>query len=92
MQMAWHVSPCQSTDLSAASAAPDTSCGPVSHADLTCFTCAGLGDLPNLNTVILKSNLITELQGIFRGCTRLEKLSMANNEISEFGNELVSLP
>ena len=53
---------------------------------------AGLRELPDLNTVILKSNLITELQGIIRGCTRLEKLSMAHNEITELGDELVSLP
>ena len=42
---------------------------------------AGLRKLPELNTVVLKHNSVTELGAALRGCAALVKLSMAHNEV-----------
>ncbi len=41
---------------------------------------AGLGVLPDLNTLILKQNQVTDLGTSLRGCTALAKLSVAHNK------------
>ena len=40
---------------------------------------AGLGALPDLNTLILKQNQVTDLGASLHGCTALAKLSVAHN-------------
>ena len=42
---------------------------------------AGLRKLPELNTVILKNNSVTDIGGTVRGCAALVKLSLAHNDV-----------
>ncbi len=44
-----------------------------------CADLAGLGGLPDLNTLILKENQVTDLGTSLHGCTALAKLSVAHN-------------
>lgn len=41
---------------------------------------AGIGMLPELNTLVLKQNQIKELGNSLHGCTGLSKLSLAHNK------------
>ena len=45
---------------------------------------AGLHDLPELNTVILKNNSLTALGSTVRSCAALVKLSVAHNDVRAF--------
>jgi Leucine-rich repeat (LRR) protein len=45
---------------------------------------AGLGVLPELNTLILKQNQVTDLGTSLHGCTALAKLSVAHNRCTRF--------
>ena len=45
---------------------------------------AGLGVLPELNTLILKQNQVTDLGTSLHGCTALAKLSVAHNKYVRF--------
>ncbi len=45
---------------------------------------AGLGVLPELNTLILKQNQVTDLGTSLHGCTALAKLSVAHNRYTHF--------
>ena len=45
---------------------------------------AGLDLLPELNTLILKQNEVTDLGTSLHGCTALAKLSVAHNRYTHF--------
>ncbi len=45
---------------------------------------AGLDVLPELNTLILKENQVTDLGTSLHGCTALAKLSVAHNKYTHF--------
>jgi Leucine-rich repeat (LRR) protein len=50
----------------------------------------GLGRLPQLNTLVVKGNKISNFGTSLHGCTSLVKLSAAHNDIRELGNRLKS--